>query len=87
MRNALAESAIAERGVMGSRTIQGLLSLCQKYEASQIDRACDVAWRSQAFSYRVIKNLLEKEAQAVQATMEFMEEHPMIRPCRSTAVL
>ncbi|XZE43827.1 IS21 family transposase [Pirellulaceae bacterium SH467] len=75
-----AESAIAERGVMGSRTIQGLLSLCQKYEASQIDRACDVAWRSQAFSYRVIKNLLEKEAQAVQATMEFMEEHPMIRP-------
>jgi hypothetical protein len=75
-----AESAIAERGVMGSRTIQGLLSHCQKYEASQIDRACDVAWRSQAFSYRVIKYLLEKDAQAVQATMEFMEEHPMIRP-------
>jgi transposase len=74
-----AESALEDRGIAAARTIQGLLSLCQKYEASQIDRACDIAWRSKSFNYRVIKTLLEKEATAIQKTMEFMEDHPMIR--------
>jgi transposase len=74
-----AESALEDRGIAAARTIQGLLSLCQKYEASQIDRACDTAWRSKSFNYRVIKTLLEKESAAVQQTMSFMEEHPVIR--------
>jgi transposase len=74
-----AESAIEHRGIAASRTIQGLLSLCQHYESAQIDRACDVAWRSKAFSYRVIKTLLEKESATTQQTMEFMDDHPVIR--------
>jgi hypothetical protein len=74
-----AEGALEDRGISAVRTIQGLLSLCQKYESSQIDRACDTAWRSKAFSYRVIKKLLEKEAVAIQQTMEFMDDHPVIR--------
>ncbi len=61
------------------RTIQGLLSLCQKYEANQINQACDKAWRSKSFNYRVIKTLLEKESATTQQTMEFMDDHPVIR--------
>jgi transposase len=74
-----AEATLEARGIAGSRTIQGLLSLCRKYESKQIDRACDIAWRNKSFSYRVIKTLLEKESAAAQQTMEFMEDHPMIR--------
>jgi hypothetical protein len=74
-----AEAALEHRGISGVRTIQGLLSLCQKYESSQIDRACDTAWRSKAFSYRVIKTLLEKDAAAVQQTLDFMDNHQVIR--------
>ena len=31
-------------------------------------------------NYRAIKRLLEVRNQGTQQTMEFMEEHPMIRP-------
>ncbi len=68
------------------RTIQGLLSLCQKYEANQINQACDKAWRSKSFNYRVIKTLLEKESATTQQTMEFMDDHPVIRSTSSTAI-
>lgn len=74
-----AESAVQDRGIAATRTIQGLLSLCQKYDSKQIDRACDTAWRSKSFHYRVIKSLLERESATAQQTMEFMEDHPVIR--------
>lgn len=75
-----AETTIEERGVAAARTIQGLLSLSKKYMTAQIDKACDTAWRSQAFNYRVIKRLLENETAAQQQTMEFVADHPIIRP-------
>jgi transposase len=74
-----AESALSERGVEAMRTIQGLLSLTRNYESSAIDRASDTAWRSGSFRYRTIKRLLEQDG-ARQQTMEFMDEHPVIRP-------
>lgn len=74
-----AEDTLEARGIEAARTIQGLLSLCRKYESSQIDRACQSAWRSKCHSYRAIKTLLEREATTTQATMEFMDDHPVIR--------
>ena len=74
-----AEAMIESRGIPAARVLQGLLSLSRKYEAEQIDRACDTAWRSQAFSYRVIKRLLENQNAARQQTMTFMDDHPIIR--------
>jgi hypothetical protein len=74
-----AEDTLEARGIEAARTIQGLLSLCRKYESSQIDRACESAWRSKCYSYRAIKNLLEREAARRQQTMEFMDDHPVIR--------
>jgi transposase len=74
-----AEDTLEARGIEAARTIQGLLSLCRKYESSQINRACQSAWRSKCYSYRAIKNLLEREATSHQQTMEFMDDHPVIR--------
>ena len=74
-----AEATIESRGIPAARVLQGLLSLSKKYQVEQIDRACDTAWRSQAFNYRVIKRLLENQTAARQQTMAFMDDHPIIR--------
>jgi transposase len=73
-----AEEALSQRGVEAMRTIQGLLSLTRNYESSAIEQAADTAWRSGCYRYRTIKRLLEHGG-AKQQTMEFMEEHTVIR--------
>src|SRR6185503_7709239 len=73
------EAAMSEHGVRGMRIIQGLLGLARKYEASQIEAACDTAWRSRGFRYRIVKSLLERSS-AAQQTLEFIDAHPVIRP-------
>lgn len=60
--------------------LQGLLSLCSKYSTAEINQACHVAWRSKATNYRTIKHLLQRGPTAGQQTLEFMEEHSVIRP-------
>ena len=74
-----AEAMIESRGIPAARVLQGLLSLSRKYATEQIDHACDTAWRSQAFNYRVVKRLLENQTAAQQQTMKFLNEHPIIR--------
>jgi hypothetical protein len=75
-----AEATVEHRGVEASRTLQGLLSLSRKHSSASIEAACDVAWRSGAWNYRVIKRLLINRSTAAQGTMEFMDAHPIIRP-------
>jgi transposase len=74
-----AEATLQEHGIRGMRIIQGLLALSRKYEASAIEAACDQAWRSRGFRYRIVKGLLERRS-ATQQTMEFIDSHPVIRP-------
>jgi hypothetical protein len=74
-----AEAALAEHGVRGMRIIQGLLGLGRTFEAAAIEAACDQAWRSRAFRYRIVKGLLRRQS-ATQQTLEFIEAHPVIRP-------
>lgn len=74
-----AEATLEEHGVRGMRILQGLLALSRKYEAGAIDDACDRAWRSRGFRYRIVKHLLERRA-ATQQTLEFLDAHPLIRP-------
>lgn len=57
----------------------GLLSLSRKYECEQIEQACEIAWRSQCYSYKIVKRLSDKRATTEQQTMKFMEDHPTIR--------
>jgi hypothetical protein len=74
-----AEATLEEHGVRGMRILQGLLALSRKYEAGAIDDACDRAWRSRGFRYRIVKHLLERRV-ATQKTLEFLDAHPLIRP-------
>ncbi len=75
-----AEAVVAQRGIHAPRVLQGLLTLSSKHSYSVIDRACQVAWSSNALNYRVIKRLADDQSSASpQQTMEFMEEHPIIR--------
>ena len=74
-----AEAALAEHGLRGMRIIQGLLALSHKYDASAIEAACETAWKSRAFRYRIVKELL-KRREASQQILEFMDLHPVIRP-------
>jgi transposase len=74
-----AEAALQEHGVRGMRIVQGLLSLTRNYEASSIEAACEQAWKSREFRYRIVKRLLERRS-PTQQTMEFIDSHPFIRP-------
>jgi hypothetical protein len=73
------EAALKEHGIQGMRIVQGLISLTRTYECSAIEEACEIAWRSSCFRSRSLTRLL-KIRQASQQTMEFMDEHPVIRP-------
>ncbi len=75
-----AEAALSEHGIRGMRIVQGLLALSRNYESPAIEAACDAAWRSRAFRYRIVKNLLKRQTAAAQQTLEFIETHPVIRP-------
>lgn len=75
-----AEAVVASRGIESCRVLQGLLSLCKKYETATIETACDKAWRSNTLNYRAVKSFLESSKEVRQETMEFMDSHPIIRP-------
>jgi hypothetical protein len=74
-----AEAALQAHGIGGMRILQGLLALARKYDCDAIEIACDKAWRSGGFRYRIVKRLLERHS-ATQQTLEFIEVHPVIRP-------
>lgn len=73
-----ANGMVAERGLQGSRVLQGLLALSHKYDSKQIEAACEVAWTHKSFRLRSIKKLIKHHGQT-QSTFEFLQEHPLIR--------
>jgi hypothetical protein len=74
-----AEAVVESRGVEACRVLQGLLSLSRKFSTDEINRACDIAWRSRSFNYRTLRKLLEAKRAASQTVMDFMDSHPIIR--------
>jgi len=78
---AWAAAAIQSRGEAGMRTVQGLHSLRDKHPLARIDQMCGVALGHGATSYRVIRDLLERDGPAQeQGRFDFAQEHPIIRP-------
>jgi transposase len=73
-----ATAMLAERGVEGVRVLQGLLSLTKKHRSAELEQVCESAWRHQAYQLRTIRKLLEQRT-AEQQTLEFLDEHPLIR--------
>lgn len=73
-----AEAMVAERGLQGSRVLQGLLSLTRKHKSEQIEAACEVAWSHKSYRLRSIKKLIQHHGHK-QTTFDFLQEHPLIR--------
>lgn len=75
-----ADAVIEGRGVEAARVLQGVLAMSRKHSGDEIERACQTALRSGALNCRIIRTLLKRQASTSQTTMEFMEDHPIIRP-------
>lgn len=75
-----ADAVIAGRGVEAARVLQGVLAMSRKHSSEKIEQACEIAWRSGAINCRILRTLLKRQAPASQRTMDFMEDHAIIRP-------
>ena len=76
---AWSEATINVRGVEGIRVLVGLKALASKHPASSLEEACETALGHGAHRLRSIRQLLKRSA-AKQQQLEFIEEHPIIRP-------
>ena len=65
--------------IQGIRPLTGLLSLAHKYPSDLIENACEIALSHEAFLLRTIRQLIQRGG-AKQESMEFIDEHPIIRP-------
>ena len=66
------------RGIQALRTLQGLLSLTEKYESQSIDAACQIAHSYGSYQLASIRRLMETKP-SLQHEFEFTNEHPIIR--------
>lgn len=73
-----AATMLAQRGVEGVRVLQGLLALTKKHDSRELESACEAAWKHQSYRLRTVRALL-KHRTAEQQTLEFLDEHPLIR--------
>jgi transposase len=73
-----AEGALATRGVLAYRVLQGVLSLTRKHPAGVVNRACSTALHHGAFRYRTVAELCKR--QQPEQKVLFTTEHELIRP-------
>ena len=77
--HAWAEAVVDARGIEGHRVVQGLLSLTRKHTCAQLERACETALANQCYRLRSLRQLITNQADR-QQRLEFLAEHPIIRP-------
>lgn len=83
---AWSESVIAARGVEGVRALVGLKALAGKHRSAALEQACKVASSHGALRLRSIRNLLKRATKERQQQLEFLDEHPIIRPLSDYSV-
>jgi transposase len=74
-----AEAMLQIRGVAGMRVLQGLLHLGRKHAWAALERACEAAHAHGEYRLRTLRALLKRQ-EVRQPLLEFMHEHPLIRP-------
>lgn len=77
---AWSELVIATRGVQGIRVLVGLKSLARKHSYADLETACQTAVSYGACRLKSIRNLLQRQSAPQQQSLDFIEEHPIIRP-------
>jgi transposase len=75
---AWARAVLAERGVAGTRVLNGLLSLRSKHAATAIDTGCIKALEAQEFSLKGLRRYIANASEK-QESFVFIDEHPLIR--------
>jgi len=76
--HAWAKAMLVERGIPGTRVLNGLLSLRKKHKATAINAGCTKALEAQAFSLKGLKKHIESQS-VEQQSFAFIKEHPLIR--------
>jgi len=84
--HAWAEAVVDARGIEGHRVVQGLLSLTNKFTSAALERACETALANQCYRLRTLKQLITHRAEK-QQPLEFLSEHPIIRPLEDYAAV
>ncbi|MHB1035019.1 MAG: IS21 family transposase [Pirellulales bacterium] len=74
-----AEATTQVRGVEAVRVLVGLKALAGKHDSEALEDACHVALGYGAYRLRTIRQLLKRQG-AEQQQLDFLEEHPIIRP-------
>ena len=74
-----AESVLQERGIEGVRVLQGLWSLTKRHRAVDLEKACEIAISYGSYRLRTLRALLKRPG-LKQEQLEFLPEHPLIRP-------
>jgi len=74
-----AQTMLKTRGIQGIRPLVGFLALAQRHPRHLIESACEIALSHDAFRLRTIRQLI-KRGGSKQEQLEFIDEHPIIRP-------
>jgi hypothetical protein len=74
-----AEATTQARGIEAVRVLVGLKHLAGKHASTALEEACRVALSHGAYRLRTIRQLLHRLGPA-QQQLEFLTEHPIIRP-------
>jgi len=77
---AWSEATLQVRGVEGIRVLVGLKALAGKYSSEALEEACEIALTHGAHRLRSLRNLLQTKAKERQLQLDFIDEHPIIRP-------
>jgi transposase len=80
-----AEALVQARGVEAVRVLVGLKALANQHRSDALEQACQTALSYGAYRLRTIRQLLQHQ-QPPQPTLEFLEEHPIIRPLSEYAL-
>jgi len=71
---------IAARGAPGIRVLQGLVHMSRKFSCRDLDRACEMALSHGAYRLSDLRRVMTRPSQ--QQTLDFMQNHPLIRDMR-----
>ena len=76
--HAWAIAMLVERGIPGTRVLNGLLSLRKKHAPTAINTGCSKALEAQEFSLKGLRRHIANSSQQ-QESLPFIDEHPLIR--------
>jgi transposase len=74
-----AEAMLQERGVEGSRVLQGLLALAGRHRVADLEHICDIAASHKAYQLRTLRTLLSQRESTCAESDGFLEHHTLIR--------